>query len=482
LLLTAILLLNLASNYRERATVDTQTIDLETRVDEEPQPITIAPDVGRDPQIPSNLNINRKNQFTIPNDPRPNERIGDDNGRTEPHNVPPPPGFGDMGRTRADDPSRIGGALSGEAVGMQGPQPRPGAGFPGRAAATREQTLRTNGGTRETEAAVSRGLIWLSAQQLADGSWQLDGNIKSKIAGTGIALLPYLAAGYTHRSVTKDPKDKWAGRFPKQVEAGLKYLISKQTPFGDFHSDTMYEHAIATMALCEAYGMTADKSLQSQAQAAVDYIQFAQHPAGGWRYQPGLAGDVSVTGWQVQALKSAFLAGLKVRKDVLNRAEKFLDSCAAGNPPGSTYGYEKRGSLPSMTAVGLLSRLYLGWGPKNPALIAGIDELKKTPPRENASDPRAMDIYYYYYATQVFYFYGGLEWHEFWNPRMRQWLLDSQVIGAGPRAGSWTPDNTLTGSSGGRILTTSLSLLTLEIYYRHLPIYKRDAAGAMDSD
>jgi len=340
--------------------------------------------------------------------------------------------------------------------------------------------LKNGGGSYETEAAVSRGLIWLSKQQKLDGSWELDGNMRSKIAGTGIALLPYLAAGYTHKAIVKEENRKWAGRFPQQVEAGLKFLIGKQTRFGDFGGDTMYEQAIAAMALSEAYGMTADKHLQAPAQAAIDYIQTSQNSGGGWRYFPGQIGDMSVTGWQVQALKSAYLAGLRVRKDVLNRASRFLDFCAGGNPSGSTYGYLDKNPTPTMTAVGLLSRLYLGWGPRNPALIAGVDVLKKLPPREDANDKRPMDIYYYYYATQVVFFYGGPEWHVFWNPRMRSWLLDSQVIGDGPKSGSWSPDGTLTSSEGGRVLMTSLVLLTLEVYYRHLPLYQREAEAMKD--
>ena len=132
-----------------------------------------------------------------------------------------------------------------------------------------------------------------------------------------------------------------------------------------------------------------------------------------------------------------------------------------------------------MTAVGLLCRQYLGWGPKNPGLIAGVEELKKKSPKDNKNpaDPQLFDIYYYYYATQVLHFYGGTDWHDSWNPRMRDWLLGLQIAGNGPNAGSWNPDQSITGSAGGRLVTTCLCLLTAEIYYRHLPLYKRDSAG-----
>src|SRR5262249_55054151 len=151
-----------------------------------------------------------------------------------------------------------------------------------------------------------------------------DGGYKSKIAGTGIALLPFLAAGYTHKGAPKDVqekdakegKEKKAPRYPQQVDAGLKFLMGKQTAAGDFGTTAMYEHAIATMAVCEAYGMTNDPRLRVIAQKATDFIVRAQHPGGGWRYAPGIKGDTSVTGWQIQALKSAHLAGLRVPKEV----------------------------------------------------------------------------------------------------------------------------------------------------------------------
>jgi hypothetical protein len=243
----------------------------------------------------------------------------------------------------------------------------------------------------------------------------------------------------------------------------------------------MYDHAIATIALCEAFGMTNDPKLKAPAQLATNYIIKAQHSAGGWRYSPGTAGDTSVTGWQIQALKSAMLANLSVPKEVPIKASSFLDQVSGGqgSQKGATYGYTDGNGSASMAAVGLLCRQYLGWGPKNPKLTAGVEFLKMTPPRKDKNDPRALDMYYYYYATQVVHFYGGPDWHEFWNPKMRDWLLDLQVKANPQNEGSWNPDGGHTGAAGGRLVTSCLALLTLEIYYRHLPLYKRDA-GAME--
>ena len=74
--------------------------------------------------------------------------------------------------------------------------------------------------------------------------------------------------------------------------------------------------------------------------------------------------------------------------------------------------------------------------------------------------------------------FDGPEWHVFWNPRMRDWLVKLQVDqGNAQNGGSWDPDQSITGSAGGRLFTTCLALLTLEIYYRYLPLYKKDGGG-----
>ena len=143
------------------------------------------------------------------------------------------------------------------------------------------------------------------------------------------------------------------------------------------------------------------------------------------------------------------------------------------------YNYTDGGTnkgTPGMTAVGLLSRYYLGWNPiKNPGYQAGAAYLAKgTPPSEARSD-----MYYYYYATQVMHFRGGEEWAK-WNTAMRDLLINTQMKAEGKENGSWKPDGSHIGTSCGRLGTTCLSLLTLEVYYRHLPLYSRDAKGTVE--
>jgi hypothetical protein len=353
--------------------------------------------------------------------------------------------------------------------------------YPGRSSATRTQLALNNGGSQESELAVGRGLAWLARQQRADGSWIFDGtSAADRIAATGMALLPFLAAGETHKT----------GKHRQTVLRGLQYLISQQRSDGGFNGSavTMYSHGLATVALNEAYGMTKDRLfLHRPAQSATNFIVMKQAPDGSWGYSPGSAGDLSIVGWQVQALKAAVLAKDFIVPDkTMADAVKFLEKVASGSRK-AVYGYTAPNGAPgtALTAVGLLSRYYISkWAPGHAGLAEGVDGLMKRGP---GTAPSLPDMYYFYYATQVVHFADGDEWKT-WNdgPRMangrrqggmRDWLIALQDVKEGPNFGSWRPDGAIIGGACGRVGTTALSLLTLEVYYRHLPLYKRDAGG-----
>jgi hypothetical protein len=358
------------------------------------------------------------------------------------------------------------------------------ASFPGRSGATKSKLLKEGGGNAPSERAVALGLAWLARQQRQDGAWVFDAGDKQEIiAATGLALLPFLAAGETHKSGMK---------YQKVVAAGLAYLL-KNCPVsgpnaGKFNgAHNMYAQAIGTMALCEAYGMTKDKGLLlAGAQASINYIQQAQGPNGSWGYQSGANGDTSIVGWQVQALRAAQLSkDIIVSDAVIKKAINFLDKFAAAGSLKDAYGYQDNaGAKPgtSLTAVGLLSRYYIdkNWGPENPGMAKGVIGLMTRAPGVNKP---AMDMYFYYYATQVVHFFEGDEWKT-WNegPKqadgsrmggMRDWLIDLQFKKEGANNGSWEPEPGFIGRNCGRLGTTALSILTLEVYYRHLPLYKR---------
>jgi hypothetical protein len=325
---------------------------------------------------------------------------------------------------------------------------------------------------------VLKALDWLARHQMPDGNWSLaqfatrcsdktctgiGGTQRNQdMAATALGLLPLLGAGQTHRE----------GKYKQPVHKGLHWLIEHQKPDGDLRGgDTMYSHGFAALALCEAYGMTKDQIVGAAAQKAIDFIEKAQHKeGGGWRYNPGTPGDTSVFGWQMAALRSAQLAGLNVAPATLDGARKYLKSAASDEQSGQ-FSYMPAGqpSL-SMTAVGLLDSLCLGAKPGDPPIAAGVKVLMKNLP--DATEAGHRNAYYWFYATQVAGKVQG-EPQRAWNAKLRETLLATQAK-EGCAAGSWDPGKPVKetwGEPGGRLMVTSLSTLSLEVYYRFLPIF-----------
>lgn len=348
-----------------------------------------------------------------------------------------------------------------------------GTGFEGRGQAARAGMLRAAGGTKESEEAVSRSLKWFSKHQLYDGGWSFDhrlgpcqsrcenpGTLKdARIGATAMALLPFLGAGQTHQE----------GSYKDQVRRGLYFLVNsmeiKENDLGDLWEPggQMYSHALATIVLCEAYGMSQDPELVQPAQMAVNYLMWAQNKNdGGWRYTADdLVGDTSVVGWVLMALKSAHMAyHLEVREQTISGAVNFFDTVQKDN--GSKYSYVAPAApQPAVTAIGLLCRMYLGWEKGHVALQQGVDYLAEIGPLQQ-------DFYFKYYATQVMRHIGGERWVS-WNEVMREHLIATQAD-QGHERGSWhMADNH--GASGGRHYCTSMATMILEVYYRHMPVY-----------
>lgn len=355
--------------------------------------------------------------------------------------------------------------------------------------ASKQALMNFFGGTPESHDAVMRGLEWLARCQRADGSWALNGSVgdgaadgeaqkgpaANPVGATALALLPFLSEGITHVRVPAGQEDELA-QYQSVVERGLFFLGTLQQQGGASGElpGGMYAHALATIVFCEAYGISADERLRLNAQFAVKYLLHAQHIGGGWRYGPNQPGDMSVTGWVFLAIRSAQLTGIPISEDGLRRAEQFIDTCAVGPAEaiGSRYTYDprtaERPEKRSLTAAGLLTREYLGWKQDEENLTAGAVYLMKNQPPERAAS--LGDMYYYYYATQVLHHLEGDDF-DLWNYRMRQHLLNTQERD-GELAGSWSPEGVPHGDRGGRMYATSLALLTLQVYYRHLPMYR----------
>jgi hypothetical protein len=295
----------------------------------------------------------------------------------------------------------------------------------------------------------------------------LDGGHRSDSAATSLALFPFLGAGQTHLT----------GRYRDEVSQGLRWLVSHQDEDGDLRAGSsgntgMYAHGQGAIVLCEAFLMTGDEELRVPAQKAIDFIVEAQYPDGGWRYKPNKEcspnerrSDTSVVGWQLMALQSARAANLTVPEETFELAGHYLDSVQHSD--GAKYSYQARGGPTHvMTAEALLCRIYLGWNKDYPALMDGIEYLEEEHP-PSAGEP---NMYYWYYATQTFHHVGGAHWNR-WNLKMRDVLVNTQQT-RGRDAGSWTPRGGH-ASAGGRVYMTSLAVCTLEVYYRHLPIFRQ---------
>ncbi len=399
-------------------------------------------------------------------------------GATQPTRIaggPARPGVGDDRPKLATD-SQVAGLIKKSVPGIgASPEAKISASLSMRKTESRREATKTLGGSEASEQAVERGLVWLAQHQHPDGHWSIHefrcqdhqctghGSFHSDTAATGLALLAFLGAGYTHQS----------GQHQAVIERAVKWHLKNQKPDGDLFADEsefvwFYSHGMAAIALCEAYGLTKDPALREPAQKALNFISQSQHPEfGGWRYRPKFESDTSVSGWQLMALKSGEMAGLNVPKTAYAGVARWLDSVESKSAPGHfTYHPSKPASL-AMSAEGLLMRQYLGAKRNDARLISGADYLRKHLP-----DLNDRDAYFWYYGTQVMFHMQGEYWDE-WNSHLRDTLVNGQLKDGGS-SGSWNPDRPTPekwGAAGGRHYVTCLNLLMLEVYYRHLPLY-----------
>jgi hypothetical protein len=388
-------------------------------------------------------------------------------------NTPLPPVESPQAMTPELQPATVGPAADPAFVA-----PALGMALAGREEGRKRVLLGAAGGSDATEAAVARALQWLASQQSSkDGLWSMrgpyadGGSQENRLAATALSLLALQGGGNTTAE----------GLHRVTVSKAWKSLLKAQQPDGTFdvgdvpELHRLYSHAQITIALCELYGMTRDDELAVAAERAVAYAVAAQGPNGGWRYQPGTKGDMSVTGWYMMALKTAQMAGLHVPPATFEQLAGFLDSVAVDK--GTRYGYQRHSELKpaspvtaAVTAEGLLCRQYLGWPQRDPRLVEGLERLVG----ENMLDfEKEKDVYAWYYITQVAHHMDGDPWRR-WNDRLRD-LLPREQVAKGRERGSWDPSLDRWGHVGGRLFMTSFCALMLEVYYRHMPIYGGEA-------
>ncbi|MDC3379019.1 terpene cyclase/mutase family protein [Planctomycetota bacterium] len=341
--------------------------------------------------------------------------------------------------------------------------------------------------------AVRAALRWLQFHQSPDGRWDTDGwqascprgrcsgpgydvgDPRYDVGVTSLALLAFLGNGNTHRFAREDA-------FKVAVQRGLSWLKRQQAQNGAIgydpgHGESIYNHAIATMALCEAYAITRDFTLKRYAEAAVRFCVDAQNPGLGWRYGVRSGrNDTSVTGWLVLALKAAKTAELDVPESAFTGALTWFDR--ATNSTGNT-GYltpgggssflgvneNKYAEDPCMTAVSVVCRLFSGQRNRDEPVRLGARILSEQPPKWHQGTGQSnVNFYYWYYGTYAMFQVGGAKW-DAWNEAMLEALLPTQRKG-GCDDGSWDSVGPWC-VAGGRVYATAINALTLEIYYRY---------------
>jgi len=353
-------------------------------------------------------------------------------------------------------------------------------------------SLAREGGSPGTESAVTAALRWLKFHQSPDGRWDgdgwkqncpkglcsgpgtNDGDARYDVGLSSLALLAFLGNGHTHRF----------GTFKRTVNRGLQWLKRQQAADGSVgydqgHGESIYNHSIATMALCEAYAVSRDFTLKRYAEKAIEFCIAAQNPGLGWKY--GIRSgrnDTSVTGWMVLAMKAGKTAGIKVPDEAFEGARAWFDRATDSR---GNVGYETPGGgsaflgpndgkfdpTACMTGVSVICRIFTGERRSEDAIRKGAKILMDNQP---TWEQRKMNFYYWYYGTYAMFQVGGSKWKE-WNDSMQQALLPNQRKG-GCEDGSWDPVSEWS-LAGGRVYSTAINALTLEIYYR----YERAGGG-----
>jgi hypothetical protein len=382
--------------------------------------------------------------------------------------------------------------------------PNPAVVFAGRFGG-REKRLMEAGGNRSTESAVLAALKWLARHQNANGGWSADG-FGARCSGdkcggpgendydagvTGLALLAFLGSGYSTLSEDEFPDPLKGGtlKFGQVVDRGLRWLVAHQDRdgcVGERGMKYIYNHSIATIALCEARSMTRAEFLGVPARKATEFLVGSQNRGRAWRYSEKCGdNDTSVTSWAVMALQAAQVSSIPVPRAAFDGALAWLDEVSETSGYYRA-GYTARGTgkvfvpgknesfddHPAMSAIAVAARLFIQRRKTEPALGA-VNLLIADLPEWKAN---RIDFYYWHHATQAVFQYDGPEgamWKR-WSEPMKNALVPNQKTRKdGCQDGSWDPSGDRWGSEGGRVYATALNALTLETYYRYPVVCER---------
>ena len=347
--------------------------------------------------------------------------------------------------------------------------------YAARTSAQRETISLERGGSLDSERAVTAALKWLAGQQSANGGWDParsqagretrtlghDRKGAGSHADTGItalATLAFLGAGHTHLE----------GSYQVNVQHALEFLIANQASDGNLYGNAkvfarMYCHSMALLALSEALAVTGDDRLKEAVELGVEYsVKSQNRNDGGWRYQPGDRGDMSQFGWQVMAMHSASIGGVTVPQETIDRMHMFLNLCTSGPAHGLASYRPGQAVSTTMTAEALVCRYFMNHSVDPGTVHEAVRKVMSDIPRVSR-----VNLYYWYYGTMALFQSGDENW-EAWNRSLTQTLLPMQIQ-EGELAGSW-PANGLWAGYGGRVYSTAMATLCLEVYYRYAPV------------
>ncbi len=349
--------------------------------------------------------------------------------------------------------------------------------------AERMDKLRKSGGSAECEIAVSKSLAWLKTKQNEDGSW----GRTNKAAMTGLSLLCYLGRCET-------PDSPFYG---DNVMRGILYLVelSKRNEWGIIAEDprkssATYEHGIATYALGEMYAFArlGGKSLPGMKDAferGVALIIENQLADGGWGYGEGGEycyrragrGDLSVTGWQYQALKAATNTSLKIDK-LSKSTERAVDYLTMMQTKDGGFGNTNREAgynQWNLSGCGLLGLQTLGKSTKKAVMSKGVNFIADFVTAEPLDWNRNCNLYSWYYMTQSMFQEGGAAW-KMYNAQFLPQILSNQAADGAwkiERANSPIASSTSAGADR-EVYRQVLCTLMLEVYYRYLKVADRE--------
>jgi len=313
------------------------------------------------------------------------------------------------------------------------------------------------------DSSIASGLAYLAKQQSADGA--VDASGAPRVATTGLALMAFLAAGNT-------PDD---GQYGRSVRRAIDFLVQSAPAddgyFGKLDGSRMYGHGIVTLALAEAYGVEPDeqnraaiRAVLARAVAVILKAHDIQKPSehqGGWRYEPNsLDSDLSLSGWNILALRAAGNIGIDVPKDHVDRARSYVLQCYNKLQRGFAYQPRQDASI-GMTGLAVLDLCLLDAATARDEVAHGVQLLLDHPVTAETRFP----YYTMYYVTQAAFQVGEPPWPIIWRSTRDRLLKEQSPDGGWPQSRS--------GEEPGRVYATSMAILTLSVPKGLLPTYQR---------